>query len=59
VISGHTMRPPLLGMAAAEEAWLKERVERVHPGTAPRSKSELKPLPLQRHGDVAAILSGI
>jgi hypothetical protein len=37
-------------MTREEEDWLRERVEMLEAGTAPREKSELKPYPLQQGG---------
>ncbi len=50
VISNHIVRTPLLNMTREEEDWLRERVEMLEAGTAPREKSELKPYPLQQGG---------
>jgi hypothetical protein len=50
VISGHKVRTPLINMTKEEEEWLKKRVQMLEEGTAPRSKSELAPYPLQQGG---------
>jgi 4-hydroxy-tetrahydrodipicolinate synthase len=48
VISGHRVRTPLINMTEEEEQWLKGRIELLEKGEGPRSKSELKPYPLQQ-----------
>ncbi len=59
VISSHRVRTPLLNMTPEEESWLRDRVKMLEAGTAPRSKSDLKPYPLQQREGAATSPIGL
>lgn len=59
IIGSHRVRTPLLNMTAEEEDWLRGRIKMLEEGTGPRSKSELKPYPLQRGGAETGTPQGI